>query len=108
MIRRAVIIVLVAFASISLSYAQSNPAMNRLEDRQQPTADPKPKAEAKEKMASLTGGGDEQEGKWVLVNGQNMANIANLAADGFPAEAFAKHLGHKVTVRGTGSSGGSS
>jgi hypothetical protein len=36
-----------------------------------------------------------------------MAVIANLAADGFPAEGFAKHVGHKVTVRGTVSSGGS-
>ena len=57
--------------------------------------------------ASLTGCVDEQEGQWVLVNDQTMAIIANLAADGFPAEAFAKHVGHKVTVRGTASSGGS-
>jgi hypothetical protein len=50
---------------------------------------------------------DEQEGQWVLVNDQTMAVIANLAADGFPTEGFAKHMGHKVTVRGTSSSGGS-
>lgn len=43
----------------------------------------------------------------MLVNSQSMAVIANLAADGFPAEAFAKHVGHKVTVRGTSSSTGS-
>jgi hypothetical protein len=58
-------------------------------------------------MASLTGCIDEQEGKWVLVNDHDMAVIANLAADGFPPEGFAKHVGHKVTVRGTSSSGAS-
>jgi hypothetical protein len=36
-----------------------------------------------------------------------MAVIANLAADGFPTEGFAKYMGNKVTVRGTASSGGS-
>jgi hypothetical protein len=106
MIRRALIIVLVGFTSSALSSARSNLAMNR--SQAQPAADPKQKAEPAGQMASLTGCVDEQEGKWVLVNGQTMAIIANLAADGFPAEAFAKHLGHKVTVRGTGSSGGSS
>jgi len=58
-------------------------------------------------MNSLTGCVDEQEGQWVLVNDQTMAILANLAADGFPVEAFAKHVGHKVTVRGTASSNGS-
>jgi hypothetical protein len=29
-----------------------------------------------------------------------------LVADGFPTEGFAKHVGHKVTVRGISSSGG--
>jgi hypothetical protein len=58
-------------------------------------------------MASLTGCIDEQEGLWVLVNDQTMAVIANLAADGFPTEGFAKHMGHKVTVRGTTNSGDS-
>jgi hypothetical protein len=27
--------------------------------------------------------------------------VADLEADGFPTEGFAKHVGHKVTVRGT-------
>jgi hypothetical protein len=27
--------------------------------------------------------------------------MADLEADGFPTEGFAKHMGHKVTVRGT-------
>jgi hypothetical protein len=44
----------------------------------------------------------------VLVSNQTMAVIAHLAADGFPTEGFAKHVGHKVTVRGTSSSDGPS
>jgi len=50
---------------------------------------------------------DEQEGRWVLVNDQTMAILANLAADGFPTEGFAKYVGQKVTVRGTVSPDGS-
>ena len=79
-----------------------------LADQEQPKTDPKDKADPKGQKLSLTGCVDEQEGKWVLVNDQTMAIIANLAADGFPTEGFAKYLGQKVTVRGTGSSGGSS
>ena len=35
-----------------------------------------------------------------------MTAIADLVAEGFPTEGFAKHMGHKVTVRGTSNSGG--
>jgi len=80
---------------------------SRDEARQdQPKTDPQPKQDARGSANSLTGCVDEQEGQWVLVNAQNMAVIATLAADGFPKEAFAKHMGHKVTVRGTSSSDG--
>jgi hypothetical protein len=106
MIRRAAIPVLVILAGSGLFSAQSNFAMTRSQD-QQPKTEPKENAEPKGQTASLTGCVDEQEGKWVLVNDQTLAIIANLAADGFPAEGFAKYMGHKVTVRGTGSSGGS-
>jgi hypothetical protein len=106
MIREATIAVLAVFAGWSPCRAQSNPAVVSSQ-QQQPKADPKEKSDPKGQKA-LTGCVDEQEGKWVLLNDQTMAVIANLAADGFPEEAFAKHLGHKVTVRGTASSGGSS
>ena len=105
MIRGAAVAILAVFSGI-VSYGQSNPAVDRAQ-QQQPKTDPKPKSDSKAETASLTGCVDEQEGKWVLVNDQTMAIIANLAADGFPAEAFAKHVGHKVTVRGTASSDGS-
>jgi competence protein ComGC len=56
--------------------------------------------------ASLTGCVDEQNGGYVLIHEQTRDLIANLEADGFPTEAFAKHLGHKVTVRGTSNPSG--
>ncbi len=61
----------------------------------------KEKAPAKEAPASLTGCVDEQEGSYVLLSDRTMNPIASLEADGFPKEGFAKHVGHKVTVRGT-------
>ena len=55
---------------------------------------------------TLSGCVDQKDGKYVLVDEKNLNPVANLEADGFPVEGFAKHLGHKVTVRGTSSSGG--
>jgi hypothetical protein len=49
---------------------------------------------------------DQQEGHYILVDDRNLNPVADLEADGFPTEGFAKHVGHKVTVRGTSSSGG--
>lgn len=54
----------------------------------------------------MTGCVDEQSGHYVLVNDRTLVLIANLEANGFPTESFAKHMGHKVTVRGTVSSSG--
>ncbi|HYW43886.1 MAG TPA: hypothetical protein VE959_13570 [Bryobacteraceae bacterium] len=59
------------------------------------------KKEAQKSTASMTGCVDEQEGHYILIDDRTRAPIANLEADGFPVEGFAKHLGHKVTVRGT-------
>ena len=56
-------------------------------------------------QSSLTGCVDEQDGHYVLVDDRTLTPIANLEADGFPTEGFAKHMGHKVTVRGISSSG---
>jgi hypothetical protein len=55
--------------------------------------------------ASLTGCVDQQEGQFILIDDRNRNRIAELQADGFPTEGFAKHLGHKVTVRGTSIAG---
>jgi hypothetical protein len=106
MIRREYIPIAVLAVFCSLCYAQSNPVVSKAGSQEQPKADPKSTKPVP--AASLTGCVDEQEGQWVLVNDQTMAVITHLAADGFPTEAFAKHVGHKVTVRGTASSGGTS
>jgi hypothetical protein len=62
--------------------------------------------QGKAQTTSLSGCIDEQDGRYVLIHDQTRALIANLEADGFPTEGFARHLGHKVTVRGTANSNG--
>jgi hypothetical protein len=73
-------------------------------------SDPQKKQEpAKKKTeqeSSLTGCVDQQDGQYVLVDDHGLTAIADLVAEGFPTEGFAKHVGHKVTVRGTANSGG--
>jgi hypothetical protein len=68
------------------------------------------KQEAKEAKktatASMTGCIDEQEGHYLLLDERTRDPIAHLEADGFETEGFAKHLGHKVTIRGTSTTGG--
>ena len=84
---------LVVLAGLGLLLAQDTPKEGRNS----------PKGRAA--VASLTGCVDQQDGQYVLVNDHDMAPIANLEAEGFPTEGFAKHMGHKVTVRGTSSQG---
>jgi hypothetical protein len=66
----------------------------------------KAKTEQKAKTASLTGCVDEKEGRYVLLDERTLNPVADLEADGFETEGFAKHVGHKVTVRGTSKPGG--
>ena len=56
--------------------------------------------------ASLSGCVDQLDGRYVLVDDRSLDPVADLEADGFPTEGFAKHMGHKVTIRGTSNSGG--
>ncbi len=65
----------------------------------------KEQPKAKRGTAALTGCVDEQEGQYILIDDRTRTPIANLEAEGFPIEGLAKHLGHKVTVRGTSSPG---
>jgi hypothetical protein len=65
-----------------------------------------PKKEQKARTDSLTGCIDQQDGRYVLVDDRTLHAFAVLEADGFPTEGFAKHMGHKVTVRGSSSPGG--
>jgi hypothetical protein len=55
---------------------------------------------------SMSGCVDEHDGQYVLIHDQTRNLIANLEAEGFPTENFARHLGHKVTVRGTSNPNG--
>lgn len=88
-----------ALLTTALIGAQSTPAAAAAQtEKQQPKS-------ASKTGASLTGCVDEQDGQFVLVDDRTLTPIASLEADGFPQEAFAKHLGHKVTVRGTSNSG---
>lgn len=51
--------------------------------------------------ASLTGCVDERDGQYVLTNDTNLQPTARLKpAAGSPEDNFARHMGHKVTVRG--------
>jgi hypothetical protein len=69
------------------------------QERPQPSK--KEKSPAKAATTSMTGCIDQQDGQYVLLNEQSRSTIANLEAQGFPTEGFAKHVGHKVTVKGT-------
>jgi len=52
--------------------------------------------------ASLTGCVDEHDGQYVLTNDTNLQASARLMpAAGTAEDNFARHMGHKVTVRGT-------
>jgi hypothetical protein len=64
-----------------------------------------PRQQKSEKASSLTGCVDQQEGRYVLVDDRGLNKLADLQADGFPVEGFAKHVGHKVVVRGISSAG---
>lgn len=76
--------------------------------QQEPPARPakQPKRSQPKPAASLTGCVDEHDGQYVLIHDRTRDLIANLEADGFPTETFARHLGHKVTVRGTSNPNG--
>ncbi len=63
------------------------------------------RAKSEKAGGSMTGCVDQQDGRFVLVDDKTLNPIADLAAEGFPEEGFAKHLGHKVTVRGISSPG---
>lgn len=68
---------------------------------------PEKKAQTNRALAALTGCVDEQQGQYVLIDDRTLNPIADLYADGFPKEGFARHLGHKVTVRGSSTQGSS-
>ena len=102
MIQRAALVVIITFlAVISPFTGRAAVGEPDPQQKQEPT---KKKAE---QGSSLTGCVDQQEGNYVLLDPQGRTPIADLVADGFPTEGFAKHVGHKVIVRGTSNASGS-
>jgi hypothetical protein len=72
----------------------------------QKKAAPQSKKGSRPAQESLTGCVDEQDGKYVLLDDRMLKKLTNLqttvASD---EDFFAKHLGHKVIVRGNKASG---
>lgn len=99
--KTASIVVFTVLAVAAPTTGHAAPREGQSTQKQEP-----PTQGRKAKTDSLTGCIDEQEGRYVLVDDRRLLAIATLEADGFPTEGFAKHVGHKVTVRGTSSSGG--
>jgi hypothetical protein len=84
--------------SVSGGIASSNAGSEQAEKQKQ---DQKQKQSKGAPSASLTGCVDEQDGHYVLIHDQTREKLASLVAEGFENEGFAKHVGHKVTVKGT-------
>src|ERR1041384_553973 len=90
-----------AMIALSISVLTWNPSGVAAQQKQEQGKGQKKAPDSKAQRASLTGCVDQQDGQYVLIQDQTRALIANLEAEGFPTEGFAKHVGHKVTVRGT-------
>ena len=98
------LVTIIALATGALCW---NPPAGLAQQKQEQSKQSKKKsADRKAEASSLTGCVDQQDGKYVLIHDQTRDLIAHLEADGFPTEGFARHLGHKVTVRGTASPSG--
>lgn len=60
-----------------------------------------PQSKSSNKSATLTGCLDEQPGPQYVLRGINeLELIAKLEPDGFDVQAFAKYLGHRVSLKG--------
>jgi hypothetical protein len=90
------------FACGLTGVAASKPESEQASQKQKPD---QKQSKGKDSVASLTGCIDEQDGHYVMINDRTRDLVADLQAEGFETENFAKHVGHKVTVRGTSTSG---
>ena len=98
-LQSALLVILAGFAGMAPAAALSSAQAPDSGQKAQPGKNPAAPG------LSLTGCVDEKEGHYIMVDDRNLSPVADLEADGFPTEGFAKHVGHKVTVRGTSSSG---
>jgi hypothetical protein len=90
------------FPGVAASNAGSEQAGQKQDQKQDQKQQP---SKAKDGSASLTGCIDEQDGHYIMISDRTLDPIADLKAEGFETEDFAKHVGHKVTVRGTSNPG---
>jgi hypothetical protein len=96
--RQLLLIIVSTVGPLILTAAQAS-----AQQKQQPK---QKQAPSKAQTQSMTGCVDQQDGRYVLIHDQTRSTIVSLEAEGFPDEGFAKHVGHKVTVRGTTNPGG--
>jgi hypothetical protein len=101
---RFTLLILVAFVS-AWSLPGAAPSDAGSEQAGQKQNQEQKESKPKDSGASLTGCVDEQDGHYVMISEQTRDLIADLQADGFETEGFAKHVGHKVTVRGISNPG---
>jgi len=106
MYHRLVLLTLLALVAIWTlpGVAASNAGSEQAGQKQKQDQKQK-QSNTKDSGASLTGCIDEQNGRYVMINDRTLDPIADLQADGFDTEDFAKHVGHRVTVRGTSNPG---
>jgi hypothetical protein len=104
--RIASLVPIIMLAVLTTPFAVRGAAVEADQQRTEAPAKKKKVETKAEQGSALTGCVDQQEGQYVLVDDRNRQAIADLVAEGFPTEGFAKHVGHKVTVRGTSSTGG--
>ena len=103
MFRQIASVMFVALSLVwNLAGAGSDPRSAQADQKQD---EKKSQPPSKGNTASLTGCVDEVDGHYLMLNDKREP-VANLEAEGFETEGFAKHVGHKVTVRGTSNSGG--
>jgi hypothetical protein len=86
---------------VSVVFAAPTDEKSSPRDGGQKKSAPKAKS-SREGQQSLTGCVDEQDGKYVLLDDHMLEKLANLeAANAGDEDVFAKHVGHKVTIKGT-------
>jgi len=75
-------------------------------DKTSKKAVPQSKKGSRQTQESMTGCVDEQDGKYVLLDDHMLKKLANLETTIAGSEdVFAKHMGHKVVVKGNKTSG---
>jgi len=101
MFRRIALFTVVALAPLAGHPAEDAPGAASVSKSTK-----KKKAARSERSISMTGCIDQQGGSYILTEEKTLQPIAVLEAESFPQEGFAKHVGHKVTVRGSAAADG--